>query len=345
MPAITSGKVLVSGANGYIAVWVVKKLLEDGFSVRGTVRSEDKGTHLQSLFSSYGDKFEVVVVKDITAPGAFDEAVKDVDAVEHTASPFHFHATDPDELIIPAKEGTLSILESTRKFGTNVKRVVVLSSCASVLEPKATKPTKFAEADWNQGSIDTVKEKGKDAPAAEMYRASKTLAEKSAWDFYEKHKGELKWDLVCLNPPFVFGPTLHAVTDAPSLNQSVKDWFNTVVTGGKDNNFLTTAGGCWVDVRDIALAHVKAIKTPEASEQRVIISAGPFKWQDWVNSARKVHPKIAEGDLSYDPSAAVHFVDYDNAKSIKLFSITYIEKDESAAGMIEDLVLTKGWKQ
>ena len=66
MPAITSGKVLVTGANGYIAVWVVKSFLDQGFSVRGTVRSESKATHLRSLFKPFGDKFEVVIVEDIT---------------------------------------------------------------------------------------------------------------------------------------------------------------------------------------------------------------------------------------------------------------------------------------
>ncbi len=66
MPAITSGKVLVTGANGYIAVWVVKAFLDQGFSVRGTVRSESKATHLRSLFKPFGDKFEVVIIEDIT---------------------------------------------------------------------------------------------------------------------------------------------------------------------------------------------------------------------------------------------------------------------------------------
>ena len=66
MPAITTGKVLVTGANGFIAVWLVKDLLEKGFSVRGTVRSESKGEHLKKLFSQYGDKLELVVVDDIT---------------------------------------------------------------------------------------------------------------------------------------------------------------------------------------------------------------------------------------------------------------------------------------
>ena len=66
MPAITSGKVLVTGANGYIAVWLVQKLLQKGYSVRGTVRSAARGKHLTNLFEKYGDKFELVIVDDIT---------------------------------------------------------------------------------------------------------------------------------------------------------------------------------------------------------------------------------------------------------------------------------------
>ena len=113
MPTITPGqKVLVTGANGFIAVWVVKTFLEKGYSVRGTVRSESKAQHIKKLFESYGDKFEVVIVPDITAvcqfvtfsfapvfkwiqSGAFDAAVEGVDAVAHTASPFHLAADDP----------------------------------------------------------------------------------------------------------------------------------------------------------------------------------------------------------------------------------------------------------
>ena len=89
-------KVLVTGANGYLATWVVKKYLEAGYSVRGTVRSLSKSAFLKDKFGHYGDRFELVVVEDITKEGAFDEAVKGVDAIAHTASPFHYNVTTPD---------------------------------------------------------------------------------------------------------------------------------------------------------------------------------------------------------------------------------------------------------
>jgi nucleoside-diphosphate-sugar epimerase len=89
-------RVLVTGANGYLAVWVVKKYLEAGYSVRGTVRSLVKTAFLNDQFAQYGDRFELVEVQDITKDGAFDEAVQGVDAIAHTASPFHLKATEPD---------------------------------------------------------------------------------------------------------------------------------------------------------------------------------------------------------------------------------------------------------
>ncbi|KAG8762779.1 methylglyoxal reductase (NADPH-dependent) gre2 [Ceratobasidium sp. 428] len=108
MPAIKApATVLVTGASGFIAIWVCKAFLEAGYTVRGTVRSASKGDYLVDLLKS--DKFSYVIVEDIAKDGAFDEAVKGVDAVAHTASPFHFEADDPQELIEPAVKGTVGI--------------------------------------------------------------------------------------------------------------------------------------------------------------------------------------------------------------------------------------------
>jgi nucleoside-diphosphate-sugar epimerase len=101
MVAVSSpAKVLVTGANGYLAAWIVKKYLEAGYSVRGTVRSFSKSAFLTDKFSNYGDRFELVIVEDITKDGAFDEAVKGVDVIAHTASPFYYNVTDPDGVSI-----------------------------------------------------------------------------------------------------------------------------------------------------------------------------------------------------------------------------------------------------
>ena len=137
--------------------------------------------------------------------------------------------------------GTTGILRSALKHAPSVKRIVVTSSCAAVLTP-STEPRVFSEEDWNEASIAEVKEKGRAAGAPAKYRASKTLAERAAWEFYEKHKGEVGWDLVVLNPPFVFGPVIHEVDKPENLNESVKLWWNAVVAGKLSNEELATVG-------------------------------------------------------------------------------------------------------
>jgi len=222
MVAISSpAKVLVTGANGYLATWVVKKYLEAGYSVRGTVRSLSRSAFLNDKFSHYGDRFELVVVEDITKDGAFDEAVQGVDAIAHTASPFHYKSTNPDgmseflwilvlvingytDLIIPAVRGTTSILNSALKHGSTLKRLILTSSVAAVREETAV-PRTFNESNWNNSAVEAVKTKGSAAGPVMIYLASKTLAEKAAWEFVADHKSEISWDLVVVNPPLIFG--------------------------------------------------------------------------------------------------------------------------------------------
>ncbi|KAJ7351307.1 D-lactaldehyde dehydrogenase [Mycena albidolilacea] len=334
MPAITSGKVLVSGANGYIAVWVVRTLLEHGFSVRGAVRSADKGKHLTQLFAPYGEKFEIVVVPDITVEGAFDEAVKGVDAIEHTASPFHFQADDPAELLEPAIKGTVGILESARKYGTSVKRVVVTSSCAAVLNISTT-PQLLSELDWNDQAVQEVEEKGREASAGAKYRTSKTLAERAAWDFVKKHKGEIGWDVSVMNPPLVVGPVIHAVSSPDALNTSARMMYEAFTKPG-----ASAGGGCWIDVRDLALAHVRALEKEEAGGERIIITAGAFSWQDWLDAAPP-SSKYLKGTPGAGKDA-VHLLRYKNEKSIRILGLEYRSMEDTAAAAIKDYE-ERGW--
>ncbi|KAJ7137439.1 D-lactaldehyde dehydrogenase [Mycena crocata] len=339
MPAIQSGKVLVSGANGFIAAWVVRALLEEGFSVRGAVRSEAKCAHLRETFASYGDKFELVVVPDITQEGAFDEAVKGVDAIEHTASPFYLHAVnEPEELIKPAIHGTLGILKSALNHGKSIKRIVVTSSCAAVLQVEP-KPRTFSELDWNQQAPREVAELGHEAPAITKYRASKTLAERAAWDFVEQHKAEIGWDLVVINPPFVFGPTIHEVTTPDSLNTSARQFY-TILTELASPATLHS-GSCWVDVRDLGRAHVLALLKEAAGGERIIVSAGPYVWQDWLDAAPD-SPKYQKGTPG-SGKGAVHQIQYDASKSARVLGVTkYRGMEETVKDTVADWE-ARGW--
>lgn len=142
---------------------------------------------------------------------------------------------------MPAVHGTTGILKSALAHAPSVKRVVVTSSCAAVVTPSPDAHV-FSEKDWNEASIAEVNEKGKAAAAVAKYRASKTLAERAAWEFVEKHKGEIGWDLVVLNPPFVFGPFLHEVDKPENLNESAHQWHETVVKGTQDDETLVNVG-------------------------------------------------------------------------------------------------------
>lgn len=335
---------LVSGANGYLAIWVVQTLLERGYSVRGTVRSEEKGRYLKEYFKPFGEKLEVVVVEDISKPGAFDEAVKGVDAIAHTASPFHSNVEDPRDFYQPAIRGTVGILESALKNGTNVKRIVVTSSTAAVMDPPS-KPTTFSEKDWNMGSVKAVEEKGKKSEPMEIYRASKTLAEKSAWDFVEKNKDKIQWDLTVLNPPFIFGPPIHDVKSLSALNTSLQYWYNMVVADTPKTKESLSGSSSWTDVRDIAEAHVRALEKDAAGGERIIVNGGSYHWQDWIDTANSIQPspipshKLPRGVPEME---RVYLINYDKTKEEKILGIKFFTQEESTRDMLADFE-RRGW--
>lgn len=354
MPALQSpGKVLVTGTNGYIAMWVVREFLQQGYSVRGTVRSAKKAEHVQKQFAEYGDKLEIAVVDDIAKEGAFDELVEDVDAIAHMASPFHFNAQRPEELIEPAVNGTVGILESAFKHGLFVKRVVITSSVGAIVRDEPT-PITFTEKDWNQQSLDLVNELGEKAPNMVKYRASKTAAEKAAWKFVEDHKQEIKWDVTCLNPPFVFGPAIHELTDPASLNTSTKLFYDYVADASKaeaaGNDFLAKNGTCWVDVRDVAEAHRLALEKQEAGGERIIISGGLFKWQDFIDMANALNPppKLSKPIPKGHPGSGtghphtVHLVIYDASKSDRILGLKYRSMATTTKDTFADYQV-RGW--
>lgn len=190
MPVAPSAStVLVTGASGYIAVHVVHQALKAGFNVVGTVRSEEKGRYLEQLFAKqYPGKFRHAIVADIEQPGGFDEAVKGVQAVLHTASPFHFNSEGKalDALVNPAVNGTKSVLKSIKDHGTEVKRVVLTSSFAAILDPSNKTPKEYTEKDWNESSPANSAKEGNSQNPMDAYRASKSMAERAAWDFVEQ---------------------------------------------------------------------------------------------------------------------------------------------------------------
>ncbi|RDB20372.1 Ketoreductase azaE [Hypsizygus marmoreus] len=343
MPAVTSGKVLVSGANGFIASWVIRDLLEKGYSVRGTVRSTAKGQHLLDLYKKYGDKFELVIVEDITKEGAFDEAVKGVDAIEHTASPFHYKTEDPKDYIEPAVNGTIGILKSALKNAPTVKRVVVTSSVASFLNFQPGLQH-LGESDWNTLSVKELEEKGWDCLGIHKYCASKTLAERAAWDFARENA--VPWDTITVSPPFVFGYAIHEVDKPENLNESLSVLYKALVKGTTPEAELTQSGNNWIDVRDLAEAHTRALQKDDAAGHRFIVTAGPHLLQDFINIAHtldpspipkeKFPPAIPEDKL---PGPTIT---YDTTPAQDILGLTYRTKEETTRDFLTDIA-KRGW--
>lgn len=175
------------------------------------------------------------------------------------------------DLLKPAINGTTSVLEAAKANAPNVKRIVVTSSFASIIDPtKGTWPEHtYSEADWNPftyeqaaGTKDTVV----------GYVASKRLAELSAWDFVKEQKPQFTISTIC--PPMVYGPVAHYVPSLDKLNTSVADIYR--LFNGSTKEVPVTTFPLFVDVRNVGQAHLRAFEVPEAANQRFLIESGNF---------------------------------------------------------------------
>ncbi|CAN0862386.1 Phenylacetaldehyde reductase [Linum grandiflorum] len=245
--------VCVTGGSGYIASWIIKLLLERGYTVKTTVRDPTDKTKTQHLLSldGAGDRLQLYKA-DLTEDGCFDAAVSGCDGVFHTASPCFFQTTNPQEdLIEPAVKGTLSVLKSCAKV-PSVKRVVLTASMASVIcNGRPLSPDVVVDETWFSDPEFCQKNQ-------HWYMLSKTLAEEAAWTF-AKENGI---DLITINPGFVIGPYLQKC-----LNFTVEEVLR-IINGTREFPGETYR---FVDVRDVANAHVLAFENPSASGRYCVV--------------------------------------------------------------------------
>ncbi|KAK6501415.1 methylglyoxal reductase (NADPH-dependent) gre2 [Arthrobotrys musiformis] len=327
------GLILVTGVTGYIASWTALKLLEQGYKVRGTARTLSKAEYLKTgPFAKYASNFEIAEVADLEDDGAFNEAVKGVDGIAHIASPFHYRVADAYvDLINPAVNGTVNLLKAAKEFaGPHLKRVVITSSFAAIVEPQEPGHT-FDETQWNQHSVNLAEafkadptNPSKQIPANEAYRASKALAERSLWDFVKTEKPS--FEVAAINPVFVFGPVIHSVKDAESINTSVFLLYK-YIAGLNPKVEEGAAPKAFVDVRDVADAHVRALEVEEAKGQRFLNVGGPFTWGEVVEVLRK-HNKLTKND--YPPTGeVVPTYGYNTTKSKEVLGLKYTSLEDS----------------
>ena len=248
---------LVTGGSGFLGGWCVIELLRRGFTVRTTVRSLAREPRVRAAVGSKADPGDrlTVLAADLTGDEGWPEAVQGCDYVLHVASPFPpKHPKDPDELIVPAREGTLRVLRAGLDAG--VRRVVVTSSVAAIRLSEGAAVRPLDERDWTDP----------DSPGLTPYVRSKTIAEQAAWALVRERGEEDRLSVV--NPGAIVGPVLN--DDLSYSLQAVQRLLEGMPG-------VPRLGFSLVDVRDVADLELKAMTAPEAGGERFIATT-QFLW-------------------------------------------------------------------
>lgn len=252
--------VMVTGANGYVASWLVQKLLQEGLTVHAAVRTpekEHKVAHLKKAAENTPGNL-IFFKADLLQQGAYAEAMEGCEVVFHTASPFTTDVKDPQkELIEPAVLGTENVLQSANKT-PSVKRVVVTSSCAAIytdaIDSVNAPGGQLTEDIWNTtASLDY-----------QPYSYSKTLAEQKAWEIANSQNN---WSLVTINPALVLGPALNPHNTTSESVNILK-----MLGNGQMKMGAPKMGFGLVDVRDVAEAHFRAGFDTQATGRYITVA-------------------------------------------------------------------------
>lgn len=333
----TSGPILLTGASGFMAAHILNSLLSHGHHVRGTVRSESSADKVRSTHSQYSDLLTFAIVKDVAASGAFDEAVKGISGAIHSASPFVMNVEDNEkDLLAPAIHGTTNILKAIAAHAPQVKRVVITSSFASIVDmnqgarPRYT----YTEADWNPITYDEAKAAESGAVA---YCASKSLAEKAAWDFVKEQKQNFSLATIC--PPMVYGPNVHSLESLDKLNTSSADIYR--LMNGSEKSVPETQFYAFVDVRDVAEAHRLAYEKEEAGGERFLVTGGSYSYQEVCDIIRKNVPEVRGRTPEGKPGSGLGMEVYgvDGSKAERVLGVKYTGLEtcitDEAKGFVE----------
>lgn len=250
--------VLVTGGSGFLGSYTILQLLAEGHTVRTTVRSLSRERDVRTSLAAGGASPDAPLsffAADLMSDAGWADAVTGCDFVQHVASPFPLGApAHDDDIIVPAREGTLRVLRAARN--ARAKRVVVTSSFAAIGYGHAQRNAVFTEADWTNPT----------APGLSAYVRSKAIAERAAWDFVKREGNGM--ELAVVNPVGILGPLLNDDMSASIL--MLKRVFEGVMPAVPEIYFGL------VDVRDVADLHARAMTNPAANGERFLAVTGDF---------------------------------------------------------------------
>ena len=252
-------KVLVTGATGYIALHCIHQLLNQGYAVNGSLRSPDRKDEIIEALKKDNTPVEnlSLFTFNLTEDDGWDEGMEGCDFLLHVASPLSINTHDEDYFVKPAVSGVKRAFKFAKKH--NVKKVVLTSSVAAIFETTVLKEY-YDESDWSDPNKDTINH----------YAKSKTLAEMAAWDFVKEENNP--FELAVINPALVIGPSLSG--DIGESNKAIE----LVVTGKMPVGIPIQFG--YVDVRDVASAHILAMQNPNSNGKRFALSQKDLWYKD-----------------------------------------------------------------
>ena len=252
-------KVLVTGATGYIGLHCIHQLLNQGYAVNGSVRSPERKDEIFEALKNHNTPTEnlSIFTFDLNNDEGWDQGMDGCDYLLHVASPIALENHNEDFFVKPAVAGVKRAMKFAKKH--NVKKVVLTSSVAAIFETIESK-SYYDESDWSDP----------DSPAISHYAKSKTLAEKTAWEFVENENHP--FELTVINPALVIGPSLSG--DLGESNKAI-----VMVATGKMPVAVPLQFG-YVDVRDVATAHILAMQNPASNGERFALAEKDLWYKD-----------------------------------------------------------------
>lgn len=322
---------LVTGATGYVASFLVRLLLKRGYTVHATVRSTDSSRAKALAALPGADKRLRFFEADLLTAASFDKAASGCVGAFHTASPFHLNPEKSEDFVVPARDGTKNVYTSCQKAG--IARVITTSSFATILFDSSNMDFSKAHTEEHFNDTSTA-----DSPEKmHWYRASKVEAEKVGLAINEERKG---MQVRFINPPLICGPFLEKYGSLNTSNEIIMK----LLDGSRKGDTLDAKGMSFVHVEDVATAHLEAYERDEAIG-RFVLSGGDGSWLEVCKLLAKLCPDRAEAGLiplkqegGDEAAAKVPRIDASKAKSklgMSFIGLEDILKD-TVAGLLAE---------